>query len=90
MPDPIQIDKIVSGAATLRCRWNISEISIDDGWVDPHTEWEYNEHVMVWALDDPDYITVDSNGRQHLSESGHSYFIDNKDAILKWAMAAGK
>ena len=86
-PETIRIDVIKNGAARLLCRWDVREIEVktDD---ETHTEYEYQEEVIWWALPLPGYIER-VNGRQMLTISGRQYIADNTKDILDWAMTAG-
>jgi len=85
-PETIRIDIIKNGAARLLCRWDVREIEvkIDD---ETHTEYEYQEEVIWWALPLPGYIER-VNGRQVITEAGRQYIADNTNDILDWAMTA--
>lgn len=87
-PEPLHVDRIVHGAADLRCRWDIHEVEVEDD-TGTRTEWEYTEQVIIgWALDTPGYLTRE-NGRQVLTDAGRQYFAESKDEILLWAQTAG-
>ena len=86
-PETIRIDVIKNGAARLLCRWDVREIEVKTD-EDTHTEYEYQEEVVWWALPLPEYVER-VNGRQALTELGQQYIADHTEEILQWAMTAG-
>jgi len=52
-PENIRIDKIETGIATIRVRWNIVETlkETEDGH--PYSDWAYEERRMTWTLPEP-------------------------------------
>lgn len=87
-PETIRIDVVKNGAARLLCRWDVQTVEIETDTGESHTEYEYQEEVIWWALPLPGYIER-VNGRQMLTISGQQYITDHTDEILQWAMTAG-
>lgn len=85
-PETIRIDVVKNGAARLLCRWDVREIEVktDD---DTHTEYEYQEKVIWWALPLREHVER-VNDRQIITDAGRQYIAENTDVILDWAKAA--
>lgn len=80
-PLPIFIDSVKNGIATIRVRWNITEVEKQTPDDHTYTEYQYDERMMPWILPEP-YATV---------EAIQSYLDANYDAgenILNWAKAS--
>lgn len=87
-PDAICIDKIKAGSVRLICHWDINTVEITDEEIGSHTEYEYQEEIIWWALPSPAYI-VKVEGKQVLSEAGQEYLSSIENEILDWAKAKG-
>ena len=87
-PARIGIDVVKNGSVRLLCRWDIRQVEVEDEMAGTHTEYEYAEKVIWWALPSPEYLTRQGN-RQVLTDAGRAYLASVEDEILGWAMAAG-
>lgn len=86
VPESIYPDVVRDGSVRLLCRWDIREIEVEDE-MGTHTEYEYAEQVIWWALPYPEYLTRQGN-RQVLTDAGRAYLASIENEILGWAMAS--
>jgi len=87
-PTAIGIDVIKNGSVRLLCRWDVREIEVEDEMAGTHTEYEYAEKVIWWALPSPAYLER-RGSRRVLTDAGRVYLASAESEILGWAMAAG-
>jgi len=85
-PEIIFLDRIVTGKAYLRVRWNIVEVEKEDPISgDIRTSYDYLERMMPWDLkigDEDDEI-----GKGTMPEI-LSFLKRQETEILKWTMVA--
>lgn len=90
-PSVIEVDKVKNGSVRLLCHWDIKEIEVtmnENGKEETHTEYEYKEKVIWWALPSPTHLERQGT-RQIITDEGRNYLSEMETEILDWAMAAG-
>ena len=87
-PDPLYPDVVRAGSVRLLCRWDIRQVEVEDEMAGTHTEYEYAEKVIWWALPSPEYLERRGR-RQALTDAGRAYLASAESEILGWAVAAG-
>ena len=87
-PATIGIDVVKNGSVRVLCRWDIRQVEVEDEMAGTHTEYEYAEKVIWWALPSPEHLTRQGK-RQVLTDAGRAYLASIENEILGWAMAAG-
>ena len=87
-PATIGIDVVKNGSVRILCRWDIRQVEVEDEMAGTHTEYEYAEKVIWWALPSPEYLERRGR-RQVLTDAGRAYLASAESEILGWAVAAG-
>jgi len=87
-PDALGLDVVKNGSVRVLCRWDIRQVEVEDEMAGTHTEYEYAEKVIWWALSSPECLTRQGS-RQVLTDAGRAYLASAESEILGWAMAAG-
>lgn len=87
-PANISIDIVRNGSVRLLCHWNISEIEVSEEDLGTHTEFEYQETVLWWALPSPAFLER-IGSKQRITTDGETYLASVETEILDWAKAAG-